>query len=198
MSEIDISSIHLDESNSQDEAYKLFKTIDDYDFTQFRHVLTYGCNDINVRNKEGSTLLMHMVRQTKEGRDYKNFIVYVIMRGIDVNRSNRYGYTPLMHACMKNMHDMVELICLTSFTYACTNHCNKVNVNRQDKQGRTALMFAAKYSDNTKVIKLLFKYCAASYLEDVGGKTAIDYAKTKSLKRCIKNNGKSAIKGFFI
>jgi len=202
MSNLQLPSIDLTESRSENkelETKKLFKAIDDYDFSQFRRVYVLGNVNINVRNKQGSTLLMHMIRQTeKEEKDYSNFITFVIMRGINVNKGNKYGYTPLMHACMKGMYDMVELICSTSFEYACKYYCKKVNVNQQDHCGRTALMFAAKYSGNNKIVKLLFKYCAANYLTDADDLTAVDYAKTKSLKRCIKNNGKGAVKSFFI
>ncbi len=50
------------------------------------------------------------------------------------------------------------------------------DIQAQNKNGVTALMYAAKYNQNPEVIIVLLKAGADTKAEDSAGKTAFDYA----------------------
>ena len=50
------------------------------------------------------------------------------------------------------------------------------NINAVDKNGRTALMYAARFNRNPEIIEILLEFGADASLKSVEGKTAYDYA----------------------
>lgn len=50
------------------------------------------------------------------------------------------------------------------------------DINAMDRDGRTALMYAARFNRNPEVIELLLEFGADASLKSVEGKTAYDYA----------------------
>jgi len=69
----------------------------------------------------------------------------LLERGADVDTRDRKGWTPLMRACRYNHLECVRLI-ITK---------NPLRNIREKSEGRTALMLAAMYTNNTGMISLL-------------------------------------------
>ncbi|MBR4592431.1 MAG: ankyrin repeat domain-containing protein, partial [Elusimicrobiaceae bacterium] len=78
-----------------------------------------------------------------------------------VNAADQNGNALLMHACKEGKDDMVSMLL-----------ANGANVNRQDKDGMTALMYAREPSTG----KMLLDNGAAVNIKDKNGKTALMYA----------------------
>lgn len=104
--------------------------------------------DINIIDKEGNTPLM-LACKGKFNDVVDLLLKYSNENEIDiVNEINNNKQSPLMFACQNNLYDVVvKIIDLCS------------NINHQDCNGLTALMYSLKNSDysdeNMKIISLL-------------------------------------------
>lgn len=126
---------------------------------------------INEQNLEGETAL---ILASKFAATYSSLetMQLLILNGADINISDKYGFTPLMHACMQTSQergtstiDAVELL---------LNAHPKFNV--KDKKGNTELILAVTASSTTgshETVKLLLE-CGARIDEgNNDGKTAL-------------------------
>jgi len=123
--------------------------------------------DVNAQNKNGETPLLDAAGQghSPEG------IAALIKAGADVNARDKDGWTPLLFAAWANPNPETPEI-ITTLVKAGAD----VNANRQ---GMTALMFAAKRNDDgPEAITTLLKLGADPKAKDNSGKMAIDYARS--------------------
>lgn len=94
----------------------------------------------NAIGKNGENVLHSIVRKEKQG----DIIKYFLSKGVDANKSDNDGNTPLMNAAASSA-DMEVLNILLATTK---------DVNHANKKGVTALAQALK-SNNAEVVKLL-------------------------------------------
>ena len=98
--------------------------------------------------------------------------VELVDAGVKPSWTDEYGRT-LLHSCIVNMHPsrhtatMAMLECLLD---------NGVEVNAQDSEGGTALMYACRKNDNCDAVKLLLKHGATPACIDVTQMTAYMFA----------------------
>ena len=154
--------------------------------------------NVNIRDRDDWTALMYAVR-------YQNSVEVVnklIQKGALLRVRNKYNSTPLLFAgnytqnpeilniLLKN-RSVAEEEVFKSFIMTITNNNGSshvkvlkaklfinmgIDINRTWK-GMTPLMYAAKYSSSTEVIKLLLDNGAKNSTINSEGKTAFDYAK---------------------
>ena len=89
--------------------------------------------------------------------------------GIDVNKRDESGNTPLIYVCLKNARDLVKLLI-----------DNGADVNLGNQRNRMPLHFAAE-TGNAEIISLLVEAEA-----DVNNRMAIDYATSCGLRELVK------------
>jgi ankyrin repeat protein len=101
---------------------------------------------------------------------------FLIDRGIDVNSTHHLlkGSTALIAAVQSNQWNMVDYLITAN-----------ADVNQQDADGITALMYAVIYCSMTLSKKLLLAE-AAKELKDNNGNTALDLAVDRQDKVLIK------------
>jgi ankyrin repeat protein len=85
----------------------------------------------------------------------------LIQKGVNLNTREPFGLTPLHVACLKN-HVAIVKVLLES---------KQVNIDAQDLQGCTPLIFSA-FWDRHEAASLLIKYNASQNLQSEGGTTA--------------------------
>jgi len=88
----------------------------------------------------------------------------LVAQGDDLNATNRYGWTALMHAARLGNADVVSLLLEQG-----------AQIDAQDKSGWTALMRAAAKGHDA-VVKILLDHHAALNLQDEAGYTALHWA----------------------
>ncbi len=157
----------------------------------------YNVNDIDIKNKYGSTALMEGASENNDPSTVRTLIRY----GAKVNKQNTYsGVTPLISAAARNVNcSILELLLehnaklekkryddkSTALHEAVSMNDNLeiiktlldygANVNATDKNGKTPLMSAASVR-STDIIRLLLNYGANVNSQDKDGKTALMYA----------------------
>lgn len=107
--------------------------------------------------QKGLTLTMKFVLLSKQNPDLLRRIVLT-----DVNATTNSGWTALMIASISSTEKTVEFLLE-----------NKSDVNKQNKDGMTALMHASKRPNNESTIKLLLEYKSNVNLCDEDGWTAL-------------------------
>ena len=173
-----------------------FSAIDNGNFNEFEQIMEKYCIDVDIRNEIGQTLLTHSVNSSN---DYY-FIYYLFVHGINVNIQDKNGQTALMHAIMNNKPNIA--IDILQFYDSCkdVDNCIRFDVNLQDDYGMSALMLACVCIRDDKplkdLIKALFEQGAVNDLVSDLGKDAIDYAKTRSVRKLIERNGHSNWQNF--
>lgn len=153
--------------------------------------------DVNKIDNEGWTALMYAVRF----QDNVNIVNMLLKAGADVKIQNNFGNTALVIAsCYNNnpqilnqllkYYDSSSKEVLKSFILLITSNNTaeytqlskiKVFLNRSTPinsfyNGKTPLMYAAEFSNSTKLIKLLLDNDAIVTLRSTEGKNAYDYA----------------------
>jgi len=96
--------------------------------------------DLSKLNKQ--ELTMEFINVCHYGKKY--LINLLLSNGVDINNSDSYDITPLMHSIHSNSYDIVKLLINNGSD---VNHISKVT-------GATALSIALKYK-NKDIIELL-------------------------------------------
>jgi ankyrin repeat protein len=117
---------------------------------------------------------------------YEDIVNYLLENGADVNLGNDLGYTPLMASSRQGYIKIVDLL----IKYG-------ANINQLDKEGFSALVFAAGYSENSKVTSTLIKNGADINSKTITGTTplslAIWFGLTENVKLLVDNNAECTI-----
>ena len=174
--------------------YKLLNAAKTGDLAQVKALVEAGNVEVNVIDFfQNSALLMAV--------DNKHLVVaeYLLQHGADIQLDNKYGYTPLMQAVMRNDSKMVNMLLdkgakidqknfyteLTPLMMAVDNGsmemvelllARKANLNLQDERGRSALMHATA-ARQPKLAERLQQAGADTTLKDKQGRTADDFSK---------------------
>jgi ankyrin repeat protein len=156
------------------------------------HLIANVGADINAQDNNGQTVLMKAIKSNR----YIAVIKTLLKHGANANAASR-NVTPLMYSVLKNKQQLAETlisnkvevntICkgISPLIYSLMKKEDSiatmlirngadVNAKYRDK---TALMIAAKYTDNPEIIKLLIANGADTKARDRSGKTALDFAK---------------------
>lgn len=88
----------------------------------------------------------------------------LISYGANVNMSNEFEETPLLHAVWNGKSDIVKILIK-----------NNANVNRTDVFGRSPIYFACQ-KGNTELVNFLIKHHAKLHVVDLAGKTVLSRA----------------------
>jgi ankyrin repeat protein len=136
----------------------------------FNYLCRLGA-DINTEDKKADTVLMRILSSPWINQDEKEIITYLINSGAKVKNTNNVS---LLMAAVKS--GRLENVKFLFDRYM-------IDVNEQDNEGLTALMYLVKY--NTRrlqvnhtifpIIKLLLENGANEDLKDKSGNTYIDY-----------------------
>ncbi len=124
--------------------------------------------------------------------------------GVDVNKRDESGNTPLIYACMKSARDLVNLLLDNGADASLGNQKNRMplhfaaqsgnfqiisllceagaDVNCTDNDGVTPLMLLAQNSRTDAALNLLKNPELDCAIKDNGGRMAIDYATSAGLK----------------
>ncbi len=135
------------------------------------HMLIEAGADINAQNYEGYTALMLAVKS--KGRNAKETMRALIKAGADVNKqkyNNRKMTTTLMITILNMSGNIVDLV--SSLIAAGSD------VNAKDKQGKTPLIYAARFGGRhaEATMRVLIDAGADVNAMDEKGKTVLEYA----------------------
>lgn len=151
--------------------------------TQWLIAKGYNPGDLNQTGENGDTALM---KATREG-------VYAVVKelidtGGDINARNsdasgglRLRNNALWFACFGNHYELINLLL-----------AHNININNQNDNGATVLMYAAS-AGKTEVVNLLLQHHPNLYLKNLDDYKAIDFASNVEVLRIIKNAIKSDI-----
>jgi serine/threonine-protein phosphatase 6 regulatory ankyrin repeat subunit B len=116
----------------------------------------------------------------------EEIVNHLLEKGADINLGNDLGYTPLMVSSRQGYIKIVEIL---------IEH--NANINQIDKEGFAALIFAAGYSMDPKVIYTLIKKGADINSKTITGVTPLMQASWfglyENVKILIKNNADKTI-----
>ena len=112
-------------------------------FTQVKLLLDIGV-DVNKRDSEMRTALMQLCFLEDEVKAAK-YTKILLARGAKVSLKDKNGLTALSHACKRGQEQLVSIM---------LEEASDFDLNAQDKEGNTALHYAAM-SDNFVVLNLL-------------------------------------------
>jgi serine/threonine-protein phosphatase 6 regulatory ankyrin repeat subunit B len=121
---------------------------------------------INARDNEGKTALMYVKSELYDDAS-ADIIRTLVAAGADVNLADDNGATPLMLLASQDFSEPAIVALLGEGARA--------SINAQDKQGRTALILAAKVGFVERIKKLL-DAGASLNMRDNKGQTALTYA----------------------
>lgn len=152
-------------------------------------------NSINMRNKNGETLLMILVNRYSY---FDDLVKALLKNGAKVNLKDKWGRTLLMKAynsstqklliqygAKVNLKDKRGRTALMQNSYDNASRIllkNNAKVNARDNEGKTALMYSST-SENSQV---LIKYGANVHLKDKRGRTALMYAVLKKKRWIVR------------
>ena len=163
---------------------------------EIKLLLKSGAN-VNLKDKDGWTALMYAVRYSSNLECTES----LLEAGADISLKNKYGSSALVLASCYNENPLIlsklllkykssdkEVLCSLIFLLS------EQNISEKDQlaklrfyidqavplnvlyEGKTPLMYAAKYGNSTKIIKMLIDNQASPLLRSTEGKTAFDYA----------------------
>jgi ankyrin repeat protein len=129
-------------------------------------------------------------------------VTFLLEHKAQVNQTSDEGLTPLMVAVKGHSVPYVDVLGLPSdiriFSKPATNHLKVVSlllaqgadINARDKQGRTALIHAAREGDS-EMVKLLLEKGADPLIKDNNGDTALSFLeKSQSFGKSFENLSK--------
>lgn len=128
--------------------------------------------------------------------------------GVDVDKRDEYGNTPLIYACMKGSRDVVKLLLDNGADAGLGNQSNRTpmhfaaetgnfqilslltdagaDVNCTDNNGMTPLMLLAKNGRTAAAMKLLQNPDVDISIKDNHSRMAIDYATSSGLRELVE------------
>ena len=121
---------------------------------------------VNARDSQGKTALMYVKRQLYNDAS-ADIIRSLVAAGADVNAIDDDGETPLMLSLSHDFYYGNPMVLLEEGARA--------SINKKDKHGRTALMFAAQSGD-MRMTQMLLDVGASINARDNKGQTALTYA----------------------
>lgn len=152
------------------------------DFDLINSIINDPDNHINYAKQ---TFLVNVIQnhtlQDTEEKKQKNFELFnlLINKGSNVDYiTNPKMITPLMMAIKNNYINFVDLII----------NQPRININKKDAQGKTALFYAVQHNFNQIIIKLIEKFPNNINLneQDLNGKTALMYASESGFVNCLQ------------
>lgn len=173
LDEREAEQIKRDAADAEDEsppAAMTSETVNDYleaaeesDMDGIEAGLNAGL-DVDLANAYGETALMFAARNDDE---VATLTQRLLRAHANANAASRFGTTPVMYALLNDDESAVRIIKLLLKRGA--------NIDHQDADGRTALMYAAVGNRNN-VLRLLIAKKANLNLRDRNGVTALRYA----------------------
>ena len=153
--------------------------------------------DVNLTDSDGWTALMYAVRYSGN----MECVEKLLEAGANVSAKNNYGFSALVLAACYNGNPKIltklledykasdkEVLRALVFLLSEQNISERQQISKlqifMDKavplnilyEGKTPLMYAAKYGNSTKVIQILLDNQSSVTLRSTEGKTAFDYA----------------------
>ncbi len=135
-------------------------------------------------------------------------ITFLKRGGIDVNKRDESGNTPLIYACMKNARDLVKLLLENNADASLGNQQDRMplhfaaetgnseiialltgagaDVNCTDKNGQTPLMVMAQRGKTDAALKFIQNPDIDINIKDNDNLMAIDYATSSGLRELVK------------
>ena len=154
----------------------------DYENTEVAIFLIHQLNNINIIDKNGFSLLHHV---TAVGRD-KVLLDYLLHKDLDVNLKNHKGHTALILSLLSIELDFDN----SFFEFAIELVKAGADVNIQDTEGNTVLMYACMYYNYTiegnqyivDYLHFLVENGADVNLTNLQNKTALDIAEENNFQ----------------
>ena len=163
---------------------------------EIKLLLKSGAN-VNLKDKDGWTALMYAVRYSSNLECTES----LLEAGADISLKNKYGSSALVLASCYNENPLILSKLLSKYKSSDKEVLRSLvfllseqNISEKDQlaklrfyidqavplnvlyEGKTPLMYAAKYGNSTKIIKMLIDNQASPVLRSTEGKTAFDYA----------------------
>lgn len=163
---------------------------------EIKLLLKSGAN-VNLKDKDGWTALMYAVRYSSNLECTES----LLEAGVDISLKNKYGSSALVLASCYNENPLILSKLLSKYKSSDKEVLRSLifllseqNISEKDQlaklrfyidqavplnvlyEGKTPLMYAAKYGNSTKIIKMLIDNQASPVLRSTEGKTAFDYA----------------------
>ena len=163
---------------------------------EIKLLLKSGAN-VNLKDKDGWTALMYAVRYSSNLECTES----LLEAGADISLKNKYGSSALVLASCYNENPLILSKLLSKYKSSDKEVLRSLvfllseqNISEKDQlaklrfyidqavplnvlyEGKTPLMYAAKYGNSTKIIKMLIDNQASPLLRSTEGKTAFDYA----------------------
>lgn len=163
---------------------------------EIKLLLKSGAN-VNLKDKDGWTALMYAVRYSSNLECTES----LLEAGADISVKNIYGSSALVLASCYNENPLILSKLLSKYKSSDKEVLRSLifllseqNISEKDQlaklrfyidqavplnvlyEGKTPLMYAAKYGNSTKIIKMLIDNQASPVLRSTEGKTAFDYA----------------------
>lgn len=133
---------------------------DHFHLSPLIHFATHNNAKRKYLNRQESFLSSELLLACQQGNLQE--VKKLLKGGHDVNEVDKYGRTPLIHACEKGSCDIARLLI-----------DNKANINIQEKRyGKTALIFASMQG-NERLLSVLLSGGADINLVDKFGKSAL-------------------------
>jgi ankyrin repeat protein len=133
---------------------------------------------LNAVDYAGRNALMYAIEGKQEA-----IAAWLLNAGIDAQTPDKAGNTPLHHACMEKIPEVVERLAQ-----------KKVPFDVQNKKGVTALMFSCAGGDGWAACRLVDAGADATSITNQNGATAFALARQvmidkdfEAFKRCVEN-----------
>jgi len=149
--------------------------------------------DINSNDYNGDSLLHNL---HVEEKNWINIIEYLLNKKININLKNSIGMT-ILHKVIDKQEwlEGYTIHCELTIQYLC--NLPNIDINIQDNEGNTPLIFACKYN-NINIINILLEYNADIDIINKNGATALHvavyYGNIEIIKLLLSKNPQSIIK----